>query len=98
MTDECEAYVTIGWNFARHETVNHSKEEYVRDDAHTNMVESFFSILKRGLYRTYQHVSESHLRRYLNEFDFRYNHRQKLGIDDVTRAGTAARNAKGAAA
>lgn len=95
MTDEREAYVAIGWNFRRHETVNHSKQEYVRDDAHTNTVEGFFSILRRGLYGTYQHVSEAHLHRYLAEFDFRYNHRQKLGIDDKTRAGTAVRNAKG---
>lgn len=95
MTDEAAAYVGIGWNFARHESVNHGEQEYVRGDAHTNTVEGYFSILKRGLYGVYQHVSEAHLHRYLNEFDFRYNHRQKLGIDDVTRAGTAVRNAKG---
>jgi transposase-like protein len=95
MTDEAPAYTGIGWNFARHDTVNHGDKEYVRGDAHTNTVEGFFSILKRGIYGTYQHVSEAHLHRYLSEFDFRYNNREKLGIDDASRAGYAVQNAKG---
>lgn len=95
MTDEASAYNNVGWNFRRHETVNHSAEEYVRGDAHTNTVEGFFSILKRGLFGTYQHVSEHHLHRYLNEFDHRYSHREKLGINDTTRTGITVRNAKG---
>ncbi len=88
-TDEAQVYVGIGWNFNSHETVCHSAKEYVRGDAHTNTVEGYFSILKRGIYGVYQHVSEAHLKRYLSEFDFRYNNRIKLGIDDVARADNA---------
>ena len=55
----------------------------------TNTVEGFFSILKRGIYGVYQHVSEAHLQRYLTEFDFRYSNREKLGVDDVARADRA---------
>jgi transposase-like protein len=95
MTDEDHAFVGVGWNFASHNTVNHSKDEYVRGDAYTNTVEGFFSILKRGIYGVYQHVSEAHLRRYLVEFDFRYSNREKLGVDDVRRASVALRGAKG---
>jgi hypothetical protein len=93
MTDE--GYGDLPPHFARHERVQHSAGEYVRGDASTNTVEGFFSILRRGLYGTYQHVSEEHLHRYLNEFDYRYSHRERLGIDDKTRANLAIRNAKG---
>jgi transposase-like protein len=89
MTDKAQAYVTIGWNFASHETVCHSAQEYVRGEAHTNTVEGYFSLLKRGIYGVYHHVSEAHLKRYLAEFDFRYNTRIKLGFDDVARADKA---------
>jgi transposase-like protein len=95
MTDEDNAFAGIGWNFASHGTVNHSKDEYVRGHIHTNTIEGFFSILKRGIYGVYQHVSEAHLRRYLTEFDFRYSHREKLGIDDTARASAALRGATG---
>jgi transposase-like protein len=95
MTDEHGAYKYIGWNFASHETVVHSQDEYVRGNAHTNTVEGFFSVLKRGLYGTYQHVSDNHLGRYLSEFDFRYSNRAKLGIDDVRRADIALQGMKG---
>ena len=94
-TDEAKVYTGIGWNFASHETVRHSEDEYVRGDAHTNTVEGFFSILKRGVYGVYQHVSEAHLHRYLAEFDHRYNNREKLGVNDVERAARALRGAKG---
>jgi transposase-like protein len=94
-TDEWAAYMTIGWNFASHETVVHSAKEYVRGDAHTNTVEGYFSILKRGIYGVYQHVSEAHLKRYLCEFDFRYSNRIKLGIDDVQRADLVVVGARG---
>lgn len=94
-TDEAQVYVGVGWNFASHETVRHSDDEYVRGDAHTNTIEGFFSILKRGVYGVYQHVSEAHLHRYLAEFDHRYSNREKLGIDDVERAARALRGAKG---
>jgi hypothetical protein len=84
-TDESGVYWEIGEQFASHRTVVHSANEYVRGDAHTNTVEGYFSIFKRGIYGVYQHVSEHHLKRYLAEFDFRYNERIALGID--ARAG-----------
>ena len=64
----------------------------------TNAVEGFFSILKRGIYGVYQHVSEAHLHRYLTEFDFRYSNREKLGVNDVARASRRARRRKGPSA
>ena len=94
-TDESRTYGAFGWRFAGHETVNHSIKEYVRDSVHTNSAEGFFSILKRGIYGTYHHVSEAHLKRYLCEFDFRYNHRIKLGYDDTTRTALAVKGIGG---
>ena len=73
MTDEAAIYPEIGKQFQGHESVNHSKKEYVRDDAHTNTLEGYFSIFKRGMRGIYQHCGEQHLKRYLVEFDFRYN-------------------------
>jgi len=95
MTDEAQAFTGISWNFASHGTVTHSEGEYVRGDIHTNTIEGFFSILKRGIDGVYQHVSEAHLHGYLAEFDFRYNNRAKLGVDDVARATRALKGAKG---
>ena len=95
MTDEAPVYTAIGWNFLSHGTVRHSEEEYVRGQTHTNTIEGYFSILKRGIYGVYQHVSEAHLKRYLAEFDFRYSNRAKLGIDDVARADRVLTAAKG---
>lgn len=95
MTDDGTGYRWKQDNIKSHETVNHSQGEYVRGNVHTNSVEGFFSILRRGLYGTYQHVSEAHLHRYLNEFDYRYSNREALGVDDKTRANLAVRNAKG---
>ncbi len=94
-TDEAPAFKPVGKRFASHESVQHNINEYVRGDAHTNTIEGFFSILKRGVYGVYQHVSEAHLGRYLSEFDFRYNTREKVGIDDVARASLALKGAKG---
>jgi transposase-like protein len=74
-TDSFSSYKGLDREFASHETVNHAYE-YVRGDVHTNTAENFFSILKRGVNGTYQHVSEAHLPRYFAEFDFRFNHRQ----------------------
>ena len=86
MTDESNVYARIGRTFkGRHQMVNHSQKEYVRDEAYTNTVEGYFSILKRGIYGVYQHVSEAHLHRYLSEFDFRYTHRVARGVDDMER-------------
>jgi transposase-like protein len=80
---------------AKHETVDHSKYEWARGDVHTNTLEGFFSIVKRGLVGIYQRVSEKHIDRYLTEFDFRHNHRIKLCIDDVQRTEIAVRATKG---
>jgi hypothetical protein len=77
----------------RHQTVNHTKAENVRGDVYTNTVEGYFSILKRGFYGVYQHVSEAHLQRYLAESDFRYSHRIRLGVNDVMRTEFAVEGA-----
>jgi ISXO2-like transposase domain len=69
--------------------VDHGADEYVRGDAHSNTVESYFATLKRGITGVYHHVSEAHLKRYLAEFDFRYNNRAKLGVSDGERAAKA---------
>jgi hypothetical protein len=94
MSDEGKSYVAIGWNFASHESVAHYRKEYVRGEVHTNTVEGYFSILKRGVYGVYHHVSEAHLKRYLNEFDFRYTHRIARGVDDAARAELALQGVK----
>jgi transposase-like protein len=84
-TDESGVYWKIGEEFASHTTVIHSIGEYVRGDAHTNTIEGYFSILKRGIYGVYHYVNQIHLKRYLAEFDFRYNERIALGVDDTER-------------
>ena len=95
MTDESKLYMQVGWDFATHHTVTHSHGEYVRGIAHTNTVEGYFSIFKRGMKGVYQHCSEKHLHRYLSEFDFRYNHRTALGCSDIERTIAAVRGAEG---
>jgi len=95
VTDEALVYRIPGRTMADHQTVNHSAQEYVRDTVYTNTVEGYFSVLKRGIYGVYQHVSEAHLHRYLAEFDFRYSNRIKLGIDDKMRADLVLVGAKG---
>ncbi len=96
MTDESTVYPKIGDEFAGHGTVNHSIEEYVRGGFwHTNTAENYFSILKRGITGTYHHVSQQHLKRYLCEFDFRYNERARLGVNDTERAARAIRGIEG---
>jgi transposase-like protein len=95
VTDEHPVYTGIGWNFTSHHTVNHSAKEYVRGAIYTNTVEGYFSILKRGIYGVYQHVSEAHLQRYLCEFDFRYSNRERLGVNDVARADLALDGVRG---
>lgn len=96
MTDDAPVYTAIGREFSGHGTVNHSAEEYVRAVFwHTNTVENFFSIFKRGIYGCYFHVSEKHLHRYAAEFDFRYNNRIALGIDDLARADRLLAGVKG---
>jgi len=94
-TDESRLYIGVGREFAAHETVTHSHGEYVRGDVHTNSVEGYFSIFKRGMRGIYQHCKEKHLHRYLAEYDFRYNHRIKLGYNDLDRAALAVKHAEG---
>jgi transposase-like protein len=94
-TDESRLYTTMGKTFADHQTVTHSKYEYVRGDVHTNTIENVWSVFKRGMKGVYQHCGEAHLPRYLAEFDFRYNRRDKLGISDAERANDAVRGAAG---
>jgi transposase-like protein len=94
VTDDAGQYRHMHRDF-RHEVVNHSIEEYVRGEAHTNTVENYFSILKRGIMGTYHHVSQQHLKRYLAEFDFRYNERMALGIEDGERTTKALRGIVG---
>lgn len=69
-----------------HAFVRHSHGEYGRGEIHTNTIEGYFSIFKRGMKGVYQHCKEKHLHRYLAEFDFRYSNRKALGVDDVQRA------------
>jgi transposase-like protein len=95
MTDDALQYYEKLGGFAQHGVVNHSAGEYVRGDIHTNTVESYFSVFKRGMRGVYQHCSERHLHRYLAEFDFRYNARVALGVDDQQRADKALRGVVG---
>ena len=85
MTDEALQYRAVGKNFASHDVVNHSLDEYARGMVSTNTVEGFYSIFKRGMKGIYQHCSEKHLHRYLAEFDFRYSNRVAIGINDEGR-------------
>jgi transposase-like protein len=95
MTDEHVSYRRLGKEFAGHGMVHHAAEEYVRGAVHTNTIEGYFSIFKRGMRGTYQHCSEKHLHRYLAEFDYRYNTRTKLGFNDLMRAEALVTGIKG---
>lgn len=95
MTDEHRGYIGVGAHFeGGHKRVNHSKREYHRhsDDAGTNTVECYFSLLKRGVYGSFHNVSRQHLSRYLDEFDFRWNHRK---VTDIERTVAAIEGAEG---
>jgi len=94
-TDEAPTYGQYGHHFASHETVNHGRDEYVRGTAHTNTIEGYFSIFKRGMKGVYQHCGEQHLQRYLNEFDFRYSNRAALRVTDAMRAELAIKRIEG---
>jgi transposase-like protein len=98
LTDGAAIYKPAAISFAAHEAVDHKSGEYVRlsdPRIHTNTVEGFFSIFKRGMKGVYQHCGKEHLHRYLAEFDFRYSNRAKLGVNDVQRAETLLRGVKG---
>ena len=89
MTDDAGQYRFLNEHFSEHGCVQHSQGEYVSladPSIHTNTVEGFFSIFKRGMKGVYQHCKKSHLHRYLAEFDFRYSKRIARGIDDTERA------------
>lgn len=89
MTDDANYYVKVGREFSEHGVTRHTKGEYVSKldpTVHTNTIEGFFSVFKRGMKGVYQHCGHHHLNRYLAEFDFRYNNRIALGVDDVARA------------
>ncbi|MGY6531833.1 IS1595 family transposase [Glycocaulis sp.] len=92
MTDEAGYYLHIGREFAQHGVVSHRRDEYVNPNdrtIHTNTIEGYFSVFKRGMKGVYQHCGKQHLHRYLAEYDFRYNHREKLGVDDRARSDSA---------
>lgn len=95
MTDEAGQYLAMTKFFPSHEIVRHSIGEYVRGRIHTNTVEGFYSVFKRGMKGVYQHCGEQHLHRYVTEFDFRYSRRIALGVDDQTRADLALMGTKG---
>jgi transposase-like protein len=84
-TDEGGAMRKAAKQFDRHDPVNHSIGEYVHGPVHTNAIEGYFSIMKRGIHGVYHHVSQQHLKRYLAEHDFRYNEREKPGVGDAAR-------------
>jgi len=96
VTDEALIYRKVGREFAKHRRVFHKHGWYVTDDGFTtNNVENFFGIFKRSLRGTYVFCSEQHLQRYLNEFQFRFNHRAKLGVTDGERAAIALKGIEG---
>lgn len=97
-TDESRLYTETGTEYDGHRTVKHSAGEYARREGdvvvHTNTIENVFSVFKRGMIGVYQHCGEAHLHRYLAEFDFRYNRRTALGIEDAERAADLLRGAR----
>ena len=95
MTDEASAYTLSGHEFASHGVVTHNKKEYARGIVTTNTIEGCFSIFKRGMIGTYHKCGVQHLQRYANEFDFRYNTREKLGFDDMQRTIEALKGISG---
>lgn len=88
-TDEAKQYTFLGREFAAHDFTTHSKGEYGRGVVHTNTIEGYFSIFKRGMKGVYQHCNKKHLHRYAAEFEFRYNNRVANGLNDTDRADSA---------
>jgi len=96
MTDEAKVYTRqFRHEYLGHGVVNHSIGEYGRGPVHTNTIEGFFSIFKRGMKGVYQHCGEKHLHRYLAEFDFRYSNREANGFNDADRSQEALRGITG---
>lgn len=94
-TDESKLYTGADKVFASHETVRHTAGEYARGDVNTNSAEGCFGVFKKGMTGVYQHCSEKHLGRYVAEFSFRHNYREKLGFNDADRADYVTRGAAG---
>ena len=94
-TDDSLVYYHVGKEYSEHSAVNHSKGEYVRGDAHVNTAESFFALLKRGVYGSFHAVSEQHLHRYVTEAAFKFNNRIARGVNDTERTKNAIRGASG---
>lgn len=94
-TDEAKQYTGIDKDFAEHDFTTHSKGEYGRGAVHTNTIEGYFSIFKRGMKGVYQHCGKQHLHRYAAEFEFRYNNRAGNGVDDLERGLIALNGAQG---
>ena len=94
-TDESKLYTRVGSRFAAHQVVHHRSEEFARGSATTNNLESYFSVFKKGMKGVYQHCDERHLHRYVAEFDFRYNNRAALGVDDKERTREALKGISG---
>jgi transposase-like protein len=95
MTDEAGQYAHLAKHFAAQGFTRHGIGEYVVGDAHTNTVEGFYSVFKRGMKGLYQHCGEKHLHRYVTKFDFQYNNRVRLGVDDIARTANALRDIVG---
>ncbi len=98
MTDQARHYTKLGKEFAAHGVVNHAQGEYVlasNPTVHTNTIEGFFGIFKRGMKGIYQHCGKQHLHRYMAEFDFRYSNRVALGVSDTMRTDEALRGIGG---
>lgn len=95
MTDESKLYGGALDYVDSHKAVRHASGEYARGDVNTNTVEGDFSVFKRGMKGIYQHCSEKHLHRYLSEYDFRYNNRIALGVNDTARSDAALRGIVG---
>lgn len=83
MTDEYKGYASVK-KYMLHLTVNHGEKQYVDGAIHTNTIEGFWALLKRGIVGQYHKVSIGHLQKYINEFAFRYNNRKNEGIFDLT--------------
>ena len=92
ITDEAGQYKYLTRDFAEHHVVRHGSGEYGRSEIHTNTIEGYFSIFKRGMKGVYQHCGKRHLQRYLAEFDFRYNQRE---VTDLQRTVTTLRGIEG---
>jgi hypothetical protein len=94
-TDEAGQYRDLKDDFSDHDFTRHSQGEYGRGEVHTNTVEGFYSVFKRGMKGVYQHCGKQHLHRYAAEFDFRYNNRVANGVDDAERGQIALTGAVG---